>query len=261
MDNVTQNTAPIIPAGTEKSVYGTASFVGNRPFAGSSPVPGAEGQAGVMPNSGKSESAEYVTQQSGDSSALQGTTFDELAAKKGFKSADDLAAAYSNLESQNKRVEMSLSELVDSRTKSQPAEDVSVEELQNAQSQEQALKIVEKVVKKFTKPLEDKLALQDLFAKNTDAQQYAGEMAKLVKENPGISWDVAYKAAKFDRLGTQAREEGKRQAYQEINRKQILTTESPRSAIKENKPLLDLIKDKNIPFHEVQRLMKTRFSQ
>ena len=131
----------------------------------------------------------------------------------------------------------------------------------NAQSQEAALKIVEKVVRKFTKPLEDKLALQDLFSKNQDAQQYAGEMARLVKENPGISWNVAYKAAKFDRLAGQAREEGKQQAYQSIQRKQSLTVEAPRAAVKESKPLLDLIKDRNVPFTEVRRIMKERFAQ
>ena len=251
MDNGTQNTAPIIPAGTESMHNATYN-----PLKAMN-----QGQAGVLPNEGKSESGEHVALQSSELNAHSWTTFDELAAKKGFKSADDLAAAYSNLESQNKRVEMSLSELVNSRIQSQPADDVTTEELANAQSQEAALKIVEKVVKKFTRPLEDKLALQDLMAKNPDATQYAGEMAKLVKENPGIGWDVAYKAAKFDRLAGQAREEGKQQAYQTIQRKQALTTESPRSATKDSKPMLDLIKDKNVPFREVQRIMKERFAQ
>src|SRR3990167_1694140 len=259
MENGTTNTAPMIPAGTERSVHGAASFVGNQPFVPSSPL--NQGQAAVLPSTGKSESAGPVAQHSSGANAPQGTTFADLAAKKGFQSADDLAAAYQNLESQNKRVEMSLSELVSSRLQAQPNDEVTTEELANAQSQEAALKIVEKVVRKFTRPLEDKLALQDLMANNQDAAQYASEMANLVKTNPGISWDVAYKAAKFDRLAVQAREEGKREAYQGIQHKQAFTVESPKAAAKDSKPLLDLIKDKNIPFHEVSRIMRERFRQ
>ena len=251
MDNGTQNTAPIIPAGTESmhnAVYNPLPQV-NR------------GQAAVLPSTDKSSFDERVAQQSSETDAPRGTTFDDLAAKKGFKSADDLAAAYQNLESQNKRVEMSLSELVDSRLQSPATDDVSPEELANAQSQEAALKIVEKVVRKFTRPLEDKLALQDLMAKNPDATQYASEMAKLVKNNPGIGWDVAYKAAKFDQLAVQARDEGRTEAYRGIQKKQAFTVEAPKAVVKDSKPLLDLIKDRSVPFSEVSRIMKERFRQ
>lgn len=251
MDNK-QTAAPVIPLGTESmhnAVY--------------NPANANSGQAASLPDTGKPESEVQPELQSSPSNAPVGTTFEELAAKKGFKSADDLAAAYANLESQNKRVEMGLSELAKLRSEStqQPTEEPTVD-MNNVQSQEDALKVVEKIVRKHTRPLEDQLALQNLFMKNPDAQQYAGDMARVVKENPGISWEVAYKAAKFDRVGSQAKEEGRKEAYQTIQKKQEVAVGAGKpTASRDNRPLDELIKDKGIPFTEVQRIMRERFSQ
>lgn len=245
MDNE-QQSAPIIPAGTEKTVFGTTSFPASN-----------NGQADGSPIA--DQSAE--NRQTSEGGAPDGTTFDELAVKKGFSSPDDLARAYANLESQNKRVEMSLAELIKFR-EPQPealADDALSSEV--ASQDEDAVKVVEKVVKRITRPLEDRLHLQELFYKNPDAAQYASEMGKLVKENPGISWDVAYKAAKFDALGNQSRLEGKQEAYQAIRQKEAVAVGSARPVSKETRQVDDLIRDKSIPFSEVQRIMKERFSQ
>ena len=260
MDNG-QQAAPVIPSGTERTVYGTASYMGNAPFAGSSPVPVANGQAVSLPSTGQSEAVAALAQQSGEAKAPLGTTFDDLAVKKGFRNADDLAAAYENLESQNKRVEMSLAELVKLREQTIPQSEIAPDELNQVQTQEDALKVVERVVKKFTRPLEDKLALQELFHNNPDAPSFASDMAKLVKENPGVSWAVAYRAAKFEALDKQSREKGRQEAYQTIQQKQAATVSQPATPQKSAQGLKELIGDKSIPFREVTRIMKERFSQ
>ena len=243
MDN--EPVAPVIPSGTEPTVFGTASFQGN-------------GQAATSPDKGQSKSESAQADPSSDASAPQGTTFEELASKKGFKSADDLAAAYANLESQNKRVEMGFAELAKIRetTQSEFVPDVS-----NVQTPEDAQRIVEGIVKKFTRPLEDKIALQDLFFKNPDAAQYAASMAKLVKDSPGMNWEHAYKVAKFDDVAKQATEKAKQEVYQAIQQKQAVATAPARASAKDTRPLAELIKDKSIPFVEIQRIMKERFSQ
>lgn len=254
MDNV-QTVAPIIPAGTEKTVFGTTTFAQNNRQAASAPdtsksgtqhAPAAAAGAGNAPAG----------------NAPAGTTFQELAAKKGFQSADDLATAYNNLESQNKRVEMGLAEVLKAREEQLQSEQAyTAEELNQAQTQEQAVKVVEGLIKRHTRPLEDKLALQDLFFRNADAKQYAADIAKAVKENPGISWEAAYKIAKYDNASKEAQERGRQEAYQTIVQKQQIATDGVRGTVKSQRPLDELIRDKSIPFTEVQRIMKERFLQ
>ena len=247
MDNEKQ--APVIPAGTEPTVFGTPTFPG-----------GAPGQA-EQPPATNQEGAQQVAQQDSGKAPGEGTTFTELAAKKGFKTPDDLAKAYANLESQNTRVEMGLSELMSIRGQSQPgeAEDLAGVD-QEIQTQEQALKVVEKVVRRFTRPLEDKIALQELFFKHPDATQYAAEIGKAIKDNPGITWESAYKVAKFDASQDTAREQGRQEAYQTIDKKQAAAVQPTRPA-EQGPNLRDLIVDRNTPWSEVQRIMKERFAQ
>ncbi len=245
MDNV-PNAAPVIPQGTQPTIYGTASFQGN------------QGQAASMPNQAKPEPAPQQQEtQPGQQNAPEGITFQELAVKKGFKSPDDLAKAYSNLESHNKGVEMSLSDALRARQESLPAEELN----QPVQTDEDALKVVEKIVQRAVRPIKDELALSELMRQHPDVQQFAPAMAKLVKENPGISWEVAYKAAKFDHIGPQAKQEGQKEAYQAIQNKQTVAVGEPKATTKESRPLDELVRDKNIPFIEVQRIMREKFSQ
>lgn len=247
MDNEKQ--APVIPAGTEPTVFGTPTFTQEQ-----------SGQAEPSPVADQ-KAAQQEAQQDSGKAPQQETTFAELAAKKGFKSPDDLAKAYANLESQNTRVEMGLSDLMRLREQSQPGETEDLAAVdQEIQTQEQALKVVEKVVRRFTRPLEDKIALQELFFKHPDATQYAAEIGKAIKDNPGITWESAYKVAKFDALQNTAREQGREEAYQTMEKKQLASVQPTRPA-EQATNLRDLIVDKNIPWIEVQRIMKERFAQ
>jgi len=250
MDNK-PNSAPVIPSGTEPTVFGTASY------------PAGVGQAGNLPSAVKSESEVPKELQPSQTEAPKGTTYDELAAKKGFKSQDDLALAYANLERQfTQDRQEGLAELLKSRGEDQqpvvPPQEVTPQEVV---TESDALRVVEQVVRKFTRPLENQLALQQLMYKNPDVEQFAGQMASIVKSNPGISWEVAYKAAKFDALGATSREEGKKEAYQTIQQKQAVTTSPAKPVARDTRPIDELIKDKSIPFSEVQKIMKERFSQ
>ena len=249
-----QNLAPIIPAGTSKSGGGKPAY---DPLI--EIMARDNGQAGEAPEASQSVAK---TQQTSETMVPTGTTFAELAAKKGFNSPDDLAKAYIEAEQQKTRVEMGLSELIKLRNESQPAES-EVDQLNVESTDEDAVKVVEKVVRRFTRPLEDRLALQDLFFKNPDAKDFASVMAKVVKDNPGITWDAAYKVAKFDTLSKDEREKGRQEAYSNIQQKQVGTVESQRSATisKDTRNLEDIIRDRSIPFQEVQRIMKERFSQ
>lgn len=247
MDNPMDNTAkaPVIPAGTN-----TQGGVAYNSLNAS--VHTNQGQAQVAPNT--VNPVGQAPQQANQSPTLseQRTSFEELAAKKGFKSPDDLAKAYENLESHNKVVEMNMADILAARSPE------PVDTAQAVTTETDALKIVESVAKKAMRPLQDKVELQDLFLNFPDAKEYAGGIAKAVKENPGISWNSAYKLAKYDSLQSKAVEQGKQEAYQNIAQKQAVQAGTPRPTVKENADLKSVIRDRSIPFSEITRIVKQR---
>lgn len=259
MDN-TNPTAPVIPAGTQ-----TIGGVAYNPLQAAQNA--GNGQAVSVPNVNQAQpvqqqNAVQPTPQDAASGQPQAITFEELAAQKGFKSADDLAKAYTNLEQHSTRVGMGLSELIkirgESSTPQQPSVPVSPQEVQ---STEDAVRILDSVVEKHTRPLKDQLALQELFYNHPDARQLAPEIAKIVKENPGVSWDIAYKAAKSTTVEQQALQAGRQQAYQDIQTKQAVNVQPAKAAPNQGRPLQEIISDPSVPFSEVQRIMRERFSQ
>lgn len=207
-DNIPKSgdAAPVIPAGTEPTVFGQTAFPGQA----------LADQTG-LPEQGKPEGGQTPEL---TPKAAGATTFEELAAKKGWQSPDELAAAYANLEAQNKRVEMSLSDVIKARQEAVVQEPETLDTT-GVETQEDAMKLLDKFVSKKIRPLEDRLALQNLLMnkETADAGQYLDRMAAIVRKEPNISWETAYKTAKYDSLGSQEREQGRKEAYQSIEAK------------------------------------------
>lgn len=261
MDNVPQG-APIIPQGTGKTLYGSGSFnADGTPFAGAGKI----GQAPSMPTVGKSEGVEAPTVPQ-EPAGTTPSAWDELAAKKGFQSPDELARAYQELEGRHTQVSQGLSELIKARMEGEaPAQAVTPQVLQSHEdptTTEEALKVVENLISKKVRPLQDRVELQDLFLARPDARDYAGEMAKIVKEHPGTPWELAYKAAKSDAVEAKARQAGRQEAQVVAQQKVAAQVGGTGSTTNAQQPSLnDIINDRSIPFLEVQRIVKERLSQ
>lgn len=239
--------APLIPAGTGKDMYGQIKPMYQPEGGQAAPAPQAkDGQNPQAP----------VTD------APQGTTFEQLAAKKGFKSADDLARSYEQLESSHTKKSMDLAELMEAKNPKQ--EPVIQEAQRNLQDQgytpEQALDIVRKLVQDEIAPVREQLALRDTF-KNQEDMQYAPAVAEIVKKNPSIPWDVALKAAKYDSVQSQLTEVTTQNKQQDILTKEKAQAGSQGSGIKPQQNLQQLVSDKEVPFRDVQKIMRERFSQ
>lgn len=158
---------------------------------------------------------------------------------------------------------MSLGELIKLKTETQEQVEASQQIPADVQSKEDAMKVIEQTVRKFTKPLEEQIALQNLFARFPDATSFAAEMGKIVKESPGISWEHAYKIAKSDSAEKSAFERGRQEALKTGEQKQSLQQSSKGGSVQRDggRSLQELIADRSIPFSEVQRIMKERFSK
>lgn len=234
MDN-TNNGAPLIPMGTN-----TQGGVAYNPLVAS--IQQNQGQVPSVPASPSNASV--------PTNAPDGTTFAELQAKKGFKSAEDLAKAYIELESHNKKVEMTAADILKQVYPEKPA-------TVPAPGDEQAVQIVQAIVKNEVKPLQEKVALQELFMKNPDAKDFASGIAEQVKANPGITWESAYKLAKFDALERNAKDAGKQEAYQSIQQKQSVMAGTASPTPRGSGPdIRSIIKDRSVPFKEVDRMMR-----
>lgn len=252
--------APVIPSGTERTVFGTTSFP--------APVQNPVGQAATPPDGNQVQPApaqDPVQPNPANAGQVQPApiTFAELARQKGFNTPDDLAKSYAELESHTSRVSMGLSELISIRQQSQPQETPAFDP-SKVETTEDAMKIISGIVAKQTQPLQDKLELQDLFFNHPDTRTLAPKMAEIVKDNPGIKWSIAYQAAKSDALESAhntAREQGRQEAYQNIQQKQNVAAQPARPAVTNTRPIQEIIADRSIPFSEVQRIMRERFTQ
>lgn len=241
MDNI--GTVPVIPSGTEPTVFGTPSFV-------------RTGQTVNMPNSDKPVAQ---TQQTNTQEAAGGETartYEELAAKKGFKSPEDLARSYMELEKAKTLQSMDMAELLRVKLDAQESQPGTQD-----MSHDEAIRIVESIVEKRVRPLQETLEIQKAF-KNPEDMQYASEVAGLVKSNPTIPWSIALEAIKYRHAPERLKEEGKNEAYQTIQSKQpFMQSDEASLARKREVDVMGIVNDRSIPFREVQKILKEKYSQ
>lgn len=240
----------VIPAGTEKNLFGgTQAFNVEQPAAAPDANKGGE-----------------TTQANNNATGSQtGTTFAELAAKKGFKSADDLAKSYAELEAHATKKSMELSELVTARTEGLRATEHANQGNGNSSGKadytpDEALAIVGKLIDERVAPIREQLAIRETF-KNQEDMQFAPAVAELVKKNPQIPWDVALKAVKFDTVAATAAQASARKVQETNELKDRAQAGSSNTRIAPEKNLAGMITDKNVPFKEVQKAMREAFSQ
>lgn len=239
MDN--DNSAPIVPAGTEKNMFGN-----NMAFQ-----PKEQGEA-VSPQT----ETETQTVQEGST----GVTFQELAAKKGFKTPDDLARSYANLEQSHTKKSMELSELAEIKL-SKPQAQEKVQQLENqGYTQDEAINIVKKLIHDELAPFKEQIAIKETF-KNEEDMSYAPQVAELVKRNPTIPWDVALKSVKYDAVVNKLTTEQANRKSQEQNLKERSQVASSGASPRQETNLGSLVNDRTVPFNEVRRIMKDKFSQ
>lgn len=176
--------------------------------------------------------------------ASEGTTFEELAQKKGWSSPDDLAKAYRELESQNKRVEMDRASLLKIR---------QTEKRSDVVEEEPTLE--ESGVLREVREMKERLEIKELFDTHKDAGEYSKRMADFIKENPHATWESAYRFVKFEDLEKRARDEGRQEAYQNIEQKKKASGVSSGPKTKKGKTLDELVRDKDVPLSEIEKML------
>ena len=199
---------PVVPFGTQKT--GSAFPKDTLPH-GIPPTP-------KMPENTNPE----ITRETTHTNAVEDTiTFDELAAKKGFKSPDDLAKSYVNLEkfaskkTQAQEDDINLSDAINARMNPAAAPAV-VQNTDDVDTPDEALQIVDsRVSRQVQKAVDPLLYKLHLLSFPEDRPLQSGAI-KAVRNNPHLSWEEAFAIARssnVNNLVTDAQERGRREAY------------------------------------------------
>ena len=165
----------------------------------------------------------------------EATTFEELAAKKGWKTPDDLAKAYANLEGHSTKVSQDKAklereffslnptkeEVQDKRQELQAkGDDVALAELDKFVSQR-----IKEETSKIRAEFQDKDSRRDLretIEKHPDFGKYAPDVKEIKKQYPNMPFSDALLMAKAQKgdLTTEARRQGMTQGAQVVARQQ-----------------------------------------
>lgn len=238
----------VIPAGTEKNLFGsTQGFKTEQPAA--------------APDASKGgETTQAKTDQGGTA-----VTFADLAAKKGFKTSDDLAKAYAELEVHATKKSMELSDLVTAKAEGVKTAADAHQGNGNSSGKsdytpDEALALVRSLITSEVAPIRERLAIADTFKEPGD-MQFAPAVAELVRNNPNIPWDVALKSVKFDAVAGKVTAFDAQKIKETNDLKDKAQAGSQNQRIAPDKNLAGMVADKNIPFKEVQKAMREAFSQ
>lgn len=175
----------------------------------------------------------------GPQANASGTTFEELAAKKGFKSPDDLAKAYANIESHSTKVAQEKSELeklfFQQPTQPEPKQpDDALAELDRFVSEKLSEK-EKQLEHKFETKLA-KLELEKVIEKNPDFQKYASDVKDIKVRFPNMSFSEALLLAKAQKgsLVAEAKSQALKEAVEVVQR-QSQAQVAPEKTAAENK--------------------------
>jgi hypothetical protein len=113
---------------------------------------------------------------------------------------------------------------------------------------------VESLINEKLAPLQIKLETDQVLRSHEDFPQFAAGALSRIKQNPSLSLEDAYRLEKFEHLESKAKEEGKTEAYQTIEKKSDLSFEQTgRKTIQ--KPVEEMIKDKTVPLSELAKML------
>lgn len=181
--------------------------------------------------------------------APTGTTFQELAAKKGWNSPDDLAKAYRELESHSTKISQKASDLEkeffskqESSPSQQPTEDAALQELDKFVNER-----VKKEVQAIRSEWQDREArreLREVMDKNQDFGKYASDIKNIKGQYPNMSFSDAYLFAKAQKgdLVAEATSKAFQTKTEAVQRQSAAQVASPKQGKESNIGVSDVLR-------------------
>lgn len=169
----------------------------------------------ASPASGENNQPEEVTSVSEDVKTQETETGEKTVPYSRFKEVNDQKKAYEELLRAKSGQEISHSE--------------ETHQVENDEYKD-AVKLVEGIVRReltvSERRLKSEMDLQKVMSQNPDFVQHSAKIGEIIKDNPTMSWDNAYKLAKFDAIASESINRGKQEAYKKIEQKTKATVET-----------------------------------
>ncbi len=114
---------------------------------------------------------------------------------------------------------------------------------------------IEKLVESKIAPLRVQLEVDRVLKSHSDFSELAPKVMERIKIKPALSLEEAYQLEKFSQIESTAKEEGKQEAYQVIEKKASLQVERQgRKAVQRS--VEDMIQDKSVPLSEIASILR-----
>lgn len=99
--------------------------------------------------------------------------------------------------------------------------------------------------------------LQATIARYNDFPLYVEKIKQKITENPYMAWDDAYKSSKFDDLANETKQQTRQEISKKIEAKEAQVGEksTAKSPGREERDLIEMIKDKSIPLSEIEKML------
>lgn len=113
---------------------------------------------------------------------------------------------------------------------------------------------VDKLVDQKLAPIRVQMEVDRILKDHQDFQELAPNVLERIKNKPALTLEEAYQLEKFSQIESKAKEEGKKEAYQVIEKKASLQVEQ--SGRRVQAPSVDdLIHDKSVPLSEIAKML------
>ena len=115
---------------------------------------------------------------------------------------------------------------------------------------------VRQLIQSEMEPYKAQMELDRTVSKYSDLPKFKEDMITMIKQNPNLSYEEAYKLAKFDSLHQESYETGKKETLQNIQSKKSSAVETQKN---KTAPKLDLenidVFDKSISLKDIEKLL------
>ncbi len=130
------------------------------------------------------------------------------------------------------------------------------QEAKNTKPKEEKQNDVNRLIDEKLAPLRVQIETDAVLRKYSDFEEFASASITEIKRNPSLSLEEGYwlAKAKSGTLQSTAKEEGKKEAYQSIEKKSSLGMETS-GPKKVQRPVEEMIKDRDVPLSEIAKML------
>lgn len=114
---------------------------------------------------------------------------------------------------------------------------------------------VDKLIDSKLAPIRAQIEVDQVLKSHEDFAQFAPQVMARIKNKPALTLEEAYQLEKFSHIESKAKEEGKKEAFEVIEKKASLQVERQGRKVPQ-RSVEEMIQDKSVPLSEIAQLLR-----